>query len=290
MEKMTYQNSIGQQIIFSESSKYRWLQVSDLGGLESIQQITSSPYQDGVSAVGSSYFQSRIVSVDFVIVDPDPVDAMRNLNSVLNPKIGIGKLIVEIDGNKKVFDKVKVRIMPTKLGGESRGYGFQFTSVVFEVFDPVYSDFAYTEAEVGTGELYLGFPINITDTFVFDAVFTDGVLVYNVGDVETPVEVILDGVVLAPLVIENLTTGGKIVIGLDILVGERLIITTELDNINVVLVDTISGTESVAFQYIDIEQTEFFYLAKGENQIAISGVEGEVESAIVKFKNRYVGV
>jgi hypothetical protein len=253
-------------------------------------QSTSSPYQDGSTNVGGAYFNTRTIKIDMVVTGSDLKASIRQLNAVLNPKIGLGSLTVDRDGDIKVLGKVRTRVLPSLPGGESRGIGFQVCYIIFEAFDPFYEDQTETEATLITGANVFSFPLSITSSYRFDYTNTTGVTVTNTGDVECPITVILDGPKSSPITIENMTTGDKIVISLEILENERMTITTAIDNINVLKTDLMTGIETVAFQYIDVSQTEFFNLVSGANTIRITANEAEVEEATIKFKIRYVGV
>lgn len=290
MERLIFTNAQGQTIEFDSEGTYRWTQVSDLGEVGSTFQVTASPYQDGTTPVGDSYFESRAIKVDIIIVSDDLQAAIRQMNTVLNPKVGVAKLTYERNGIRRTLNTVKTRSMPALPGGASRGSGFQISSVLFEAFDPYYSDEEYTEASVSTGGLGLEFPLDITDSFVFDYLNTTGVTVTNGGDVECPVTIVLDGPMASPLEVESITTGEKIVLGLALLANEQLTITTQMDNINVIKKNLMTGAETVAFQYIDIAQTTFFNLTRGTNTLRITANEAEMESAAIRFKQRYVGV
>ena len=290
MERLIFKNANGQQIEFSNTSDYRWTQVEGLGEGTANMQSTSSPYQDGSTNVGGAYFNTRTIKIDMVVTGSDLKASIRQLNAVLNPKIGLGSLTVDRDGDIKVLGKVRTRVLPSLPGGESRGIGFQVCYIIFEAFDPFYEDQTETEATLITGANVFSFPLSITSSYRFDYTNTTGVTVTNTGDVECPITVILDGPKSSPITIENMTTGDKIVISLEILENERMTITTAIDNINVLKTDLMTGIETVAFQYIDVSQTEFFNLVSGANTIRITANEAEVEEATIKFKIRYVGV
>lgn len=290
MERLTYTNALGQSVVFSRTGTYRWTQVSDLGELNSAFQVTSSPYQDGVTSVGDSYFESRVIQLDMIIVSDNLIGAIRTLNQVLNPKLGLAKLTYERDGIKRSLDKVKTRTLPALPGGSSRGSTYQISRVTFEAFNPYYADETFNEAEVTTGGLLFEFPLEITDNFEFDFINTLGTLVTNAGDVECPITLIMDGPMSSPLEVINVTTGEKIVLTMALLENERLTITTELENTNVIKTDLNTGTETVAFQYIDVAETTFFSLAKGDNLIKIFAGEAEVEQTTIRFKQQFVGV
>jgi len=290
MERLIFTNARGQTVIFSNTGTYRWTNVDDLGGLTATSQTSTGPYQDGATPEGEAYLESKILTLELLITSRDLKAAIRNLNSILNPKLGIGKLTYEIDGNAKEFDKVRTRMLPSLLGQGNRGYGFQITSVMFEVFDPIYKDVNYTEAQIVSGGNFFSFPLNITDSFEFDFLNTNGVTVTNRGDIEAPLTIIMDGPLSSPVVIENMSTGEKIVTQLAIAEGERLTVITEPDNLNVLKTIISTGEETVAFQYIDTEETEFFNLQHGTNTLRITAAGAEVGEATIKFKNRYVGV
>lgn len=290
MERLTFENAIGEKIEISRYGTYRWTDVSGLGSVEASVQTTSGPYQDGLVPAADSMFLSRVIQIGLVIVSENMAAAIRELNSVFNPKLGDGMLTYERAGAARMLKRVRARSMPTMPGGASRGIGFQLSSLTLEAFNPYYMDSVETESGVATGANTFSFPLGISDEFIFDYVNSAGVTVVNVGDVESPVTIVLDGPKNAPIEIENVTTGEKIVLAMDLLENERLTITTEADDINVVLTDTETGEDTVAFQYIDISETSFWQLARGSNTIKITAGEAEVEEASVKYRNRYVGV
>lgn len=292
MERLIFENALGEQIVFDKHGTYRWTQVDGLGGNSVTYQATQSPYQDGVTPSGNAYFETFPVMVDFIIVSENMIAALRDLNRKLNPKLGLCRLIYERDGVRRCYEKVMVRSLPTLPGGNDRGLRWQMTRAVFEVSDPYYVDEGYTEEETVTGINMFEFPFELTDAddFEFDIKVASGVTVFNDGDVACPVEVIFEGPLTAPLELTNLTTGEKIVISLNLGSDERLTIFTKLEEVNVVKTTISTGTTETAFQYIDIGETDFFYLQPGENSLTLAATEGLVYGATIKYKQRYVGI
>lgn len=292
MERLIFKNATGQSITFSSArdATYRWLQVRGLGEVETEQQITTSPYQDGASPVGIAYYGIRTVQLDMAIVSDDLAAAIRELNRVLNPKLGLGTLIYERDGVSKALNRLKTRVMPTFEGGSSRGLTFQLSSVIFEAYDPLFTDAEYSEAEVVSGDNLFSFPLNVTDVYEFDYTNSAGILVDNAGDVDCPVELIFDGPCSSPIEVENLMTGEKIVLALDLTSDQRLTITTGVEDTNVMLTELSTGAQTVAFQYIDVTETTFFQLVAGLNIIKVTANEAEVETATLRYKQRYAGL
>lgn len=290
MKKIIFTNAEGQSIEFSATSKYKLKNADDLGGLESVIQTTKSPYQDGATPVGGSYFDTKIISIEFVLISESLDSDMRTLFSILNPKNGAGQLTIVMENKSYSLEKVIARVLPTRPGKKDRGKNFQVSEIIFEAFNPYYADETFNEAEVTTGGLLFEFPLEITDNFEFDFINTLGTLVTNAGDVECPITLIMDGPMSSPLEVINETTGEKIVLTMALLENERLTITTELENTNVIKTDLNTGTETVAFQYIDVAETTFFSLAKGDNLIKIFAGEAEVEQTTIRFKQQFVGV
>lgn len=290
MERLIFENALGEQIIFDKHGTYRWTQVDGLGGRVAVFQVAISPYQDGAMPIGTGYFESMPVSISFIIHADNVYDAIRELNAILNPKLGDGRLIYERNGIVRSMPRVRTRVLPSLPGGSSRGLRHQVSDVVFESYNPYFVDYAETEAEVTTGGLLFQFPLEITDNYEFDYINTQGTKVINSGDVDCPVTLVLDGPMSSPLEIINDTLSQKIVLSMPLLENERLVITTEIESINVVKTDVVTGEQTVAFEYLDVAETDFFYLAKGENVIRIFAGEAEVEQTLIKFRQYYVGI
>jgi hypothetical protein len=290
LDKVIFYNANGEKIEFSANSKYALININDLGGGSVSNKTISSPFQDGSTPIGDSYFESKLMEIEFATVSTDLPEDLRRLDSIVNPKSGNGTLELYQNGRARKLSPVRVRRMPTRRNQANIMGDFLQSTIIFEVYDPYYQDAQPIEAEVTTGGNSFNFPLNITANYEFDYVNTAGVIVNNEGDIDTPVTVIFDGPKTAPLSIENLTTGESIVLSLDLLMNERLIVTTGIQDTNVIKEDLTTGETEVAFQYIDIAETTFFTLAKGENRIQIVTDEGIVQDATVKFRNKYVGV
>lgn len=287
---MTFTNARGDSVEFSAASKYRWLSVDDLGGAEAVQQTVASPYQDGVTATGDSYYMMRTLDVTLAVIDADLRTAIRDLNTALNPKLGMGTLLYEDGPVRRSLDRVKVRKLPTLPDGGSRGARVQLTHILFDAYDPLYTDGVDTEVVLGTSGDSFSFPLDITDSFEFDYVSAGGVPVVNGGDVPCPLTITIEGPVAAPLVVENLTTGEKVVVDIAVLAGESLHISTGVADTSVILEDMATGERVSAFQYIDVEQTTFFLLGLGVNYISVTADGETSNSATIRYRQRYLGL
>jgi len=288
LKSLIFENALGLQIKFSNESTYRWLNVDDLGGNSATFQTTSSPYQDGITSVDDGYFESKLMTIDFVILSTDNPDIyMRELNFITNPKHGNGKLIWNDGIQEKVFEHVKTKILPTY--ARKKGSNYMYSSITFEVFDPLLSDKEYASFDVYSSIDNFTFDLSITDEFVFDQVGPT-IPITNVGDVSAPIIIEFTGVQNAPLKVMNLTTGENIEVDISLTADQKLTINTNLDELDVKLTTISTGVSTSAFQYIDIPNTSFFHLALGLNVLKFMNGAELSQSVTVKYKNRYVGV
>lgn len=290
MRKLYFTNARGQTVEFSATSKYKLQNVDDIGGLEAVSQSVSSPYQDGSTPVGDSFFESKVISVEFVVVS-ETLDAdIRNLNNILNPKIGVGKLAIESDDETYVLEKVKTRMLPTRPREKNQGKYFQISEIIFEIFDPLYSDVDFTTTILATTLPLLEFPIDIEDGMEFSTLDASAVTIVNEGDVEAPIQVSFKGPLTAPIVLTKAETGEKITLSLNVATDEQIEITTDDANLNVILRDLTDGSAISAFGYIDVANTDFFKLDVGNNTLELTAAANFSQVAIVKHKQKYVGV
>jgi ribosomal protein L25 (general stress protein Ctc) len=114
-------------------------------------------------------------------------------------------------------------------------------------------------------------------------------IINNAGDVDAPITFEFMGETTNPKVI-NIDTGEFIKVNRTLQNNEILIVSTEFGKKKVVLRDKVSGQETNAFGYIDLNST-FFSLKPGNNLMSYDADAGK-ENAKVKiyWKNRYQGV
>lgn len=288
MKSLTFTNAQGKQILFSKESEYRWLDITGIGGGTISFQTSSNPFQDGSSSLDDGFFESKLFAVRFAMRASNKDALFRNLNNIVNPRLGAGTLKY-FDGVKSLMlSPVKLRAMPEYEKGTP---DIMYSSLVFEAFDPLYKDSIETEEYVVSQTDLFTFPLQITEEFIFDASAAGGKsIIKNKGDVQTPVYIEIEGPLTSPIVLGNKTTSKNIVISTAIGENEVLIIDTDLSAIDVRKRNTLTGLEESAFQYLDINQTEFWTLEVGDNIILFTHGAEVAEGATLKYRNRYVGV
>ena len=111
-------------------------------------------------------------------------------------------------------------------------------------------------------------------------------VIINEGDIAAPVRIQIPGPCLNP-VVENLSTGEKIALTLEVDAGKTVLIDTAYGNLLCRLVAS-NGTQTNAMQYLTPESA-FWQLQPGENIVTFSAPSGSVEVAI-EYASRYTGV
>lgn len=143
------------------------------------------------------------------------------------------------------------------------------------------SDDARMSAWVGG----LSFPLTFPMTFSRQA---KEIIVNNEGDTYTPLLMVFYGPAINPR-ITNVTTNSFIQVNKELLVGEKLTITTSYGKKKVILTDT-DGVETNVNQFID-KDSVFWGLIPGDNTIHYEAEAGEDQANVtINWDKKYAGV
>ncbi|MBU5214557.1 phage distal tail protein [Heyndrickxia oleronia] len=284
-EKLIFTNSRGQSISFGNAAPFILLNHDGTGGVQADIQRQKSPYQDGVSYI-DTVMQERPINFQLVIMasNQNELFSLRSqLVSVMNPKLGEGKLVYQ-RGEMKHEIKAAVELAPVFPNGEeNRGATFQVALVSLLCPSPFWEEI---NPEIVKLE---DFVANFRFKFHFPVRFSvrgDSRVLINKGDVPTPIQVMFRGESLNPK-ITNITTGEFLKVNRQIPPGYSLMIDTSFNGKAVEIVAP-DGVRENAFGSIDLEST-FFSLEVGENKFAFITDGGRPE-VFVTYKHRYVGV
>jgi len=284
MQKLTFTNARGETILFGDSGQFILSHIDGTGGAPVDIKTTKSPYQDGSSFVGGQ-LSDRLVQLQGAIMAKTREDMYvlrRDLARVLNPKLGLGKLVYTNDARSYA-----VRAVPEEspVFGDRYAHN-QLFNASFLCPDPFWQD----ENDTVKGLKYeaggMTFPLRTPTMFAFAAyrgTFT------NDGDVETPVLIHYQGPAKNPL-IRNETTGEYIKVNYNLSETDVLEINTAFGQKRVEVVGQ-SGARTNVFHWIDLGST-FFQLQPGKNMLRYdSDDEADRERAKVTiyWNNRYVG-
>lgn len=288
MEKITYTNDRNQTIDIMYAFPYFFQGIEGLDGLNTDIEKFTAVGQDGTNIV-STLLSDRPIRISGAIKgkDKDEIAQHRKeLLTIFNPK-SKGTLTYYY-GN--VIRKIDCQVEKGPVFKKTAIYKVQEFVIDLICPNPFLTDYNQTEVVATSGASSFKFPVAITNSFKFGYFNQDGFVVENTGDVECPVEIIVDGPQTAPLTIENSVTGEKIAIGLSLTADEKLTITTAIEDINVTKTTISTGVTVSAFQYIDVSQSDFFQLRLGLNNIVVTANGTDIGSATIRYKNRYVGV
>lgn len=108
----------------------------------------------------------------------------------------------------------------------------------------------------------------------------------NIGNVESPVFILLAGALGSPIVLTNTTTNESITIRYDLQANESLMIDTSDDNLSVTL---RKGSETIDALHYCTVGSQFWKLAVGENVIEYSvGSRGSSPRGYLTFRPRWI--
>ena len=112
-------------------------------------------------------------------------------------------------------------------------------------------------------------------------------VIYNAGDIATPVELYFKGPAVEPTIFLN-DTGQYIKVKKDLAAGDTLYINTAFRNKKVEIIS--DGTREDAWDYLDMTSS-FFWLQPGDNVISYSHTGTERSTGVeIIYKERYLGV
>jgi hypothetical protein len=289
MQRVVYTNSRGQSVELKSSAPFLLQSVDGLGDVDADTQTQKSPFQDGSTYI-DSVLQERAISLEIVIIASDKPTLLQQrqyLASVFNPKLGQGILRYENGEVVREIEAVSDGVPVFPSGRENRGPIFQKALINLICPNPYW----LTEEKVDQLVVWEGgleFPLELP-TFFAQQSTNKAKILFNDGDVETPIFVTFHGPATAPIRIVNVTTGEFIEVNQSLLHGERLEISTAFGQKRVTKV-LADGTEVNAFHYISLDST-FFQLIPGNNLLDYStGADYERAAVKITWRNRYLAV
>ena len=283
-EKVVYKNSRGQSIELTNRLPFLLESVEGRGGVEADVQTQTAPYQDGATYIDTLLSTRGLtLNVNIMADNRDELNSLRqSIGTVFNPKLGIGTLIYSNGATEREIEVV-VDGSPAFPVGDAKGRWFQRTSINLVAPNPYWQDVAVEnyklEDFVGSFKFKFRLPVKFSAR-------GDSRVLFNKGDVPTPILVEFRGIAVNPK-ITNLETGEFIRVNRTIEQGYKLIIDTSFGQKRVEIVAP-DGTTSNAFHYIDLDST-FFSLDLGETRFGFI-TEGGNPEVYVTYKHRYLSV
>lgn len=294
IEKLTYVNDLGEQIVFSQNSTYH-VNFQDITGLSDIRNTifsVSGMGQDGDLFLGSR-IDAREIDITGVIRErkKDVVQVLRRtLTHVLNPK-NTARLVYECGEIKRVINCVTENAPVFK-----RQPIFEQFSINLVCLNPFWSETTDIREDIALWRGSFEFPepggLELQDEVGWEIGYREPSLIVNVsnlGDVPSGMKIVFYalGVVENPSLL-NVKTGEFIKFNLSMDPGDVLSITTGYGEKTVTLLR--NHIESNAFRSLDVDST-YIQLASGDNLFRYDADSDlkNLEIAIY-HKNLYMGV
>ena len=232
-------------------------------------QTQKSPYQHGTTLI-DTILSERNCNMNLIIIGRSKQEKMekrRQLIKAFSPRIGMGKLKWYQEGLEKEFILEAMPDEAPMIPSGSEGVLHQEAVINLMAPDPTW---------------YSGI-----NTIEYNTAETGRVNVYNDGDVETSVQIIIEGACENPEVI-NMTTGEKIELnGVTLLEGEKISINTKYGVKTATHYDSDQRRSNMLGK-LGVSSV-MFYLQAGSNQIEVRTTSGN-PMVELKFKSRYGGV
>lgn len=283
--KLYFTNARGESVLFDGSTPPLLLsKLEGVGGAPAEIQMLRAPYQDGSTFI-DAVLGPRYLDVEGMIwsVRPDEVmDRRQKLVRVLNPKLGPGRLRLEIGGTVREIDAI---VESSPVFPDRGAAPIQRFAVSFVCPDPAWRD---PKEEIWTLAGFVGgfsFPLSFPLSFGMVGQTLD---IINRGDLDTPVFIRIIGPLRNP-VLENKTTGERITITRELAAGEVLEINTAFGQKSVTIIDA-AGNRSNGFHYVAPDSV-FWQMVPGVNRISYAATEETPASAVtLSFYHRFAGV
>jgi len=286
MRRLTYENSRGESIEFYHSPLLIE-SLTGIGGVEADLQSQKSPNQDGDTHI-RTVLNPRFINLVGSFVPRDLVTIRkhrREIARICNPKLDLGTLTLEIDGDVK---QIKCILDGGPVFPERGNNVFQTFMITFKCPNPYWLDQLKTDQLV-VWEGGLTFPLRLPTKFARLSSKKAKILL-NEGDVETPILVTFNGPATAPITIKNLTTGQYIQVNRDLVAGEKLEINTAFGQKRVTKI-LEDGTRENATHYMKMPGSEFLNLEVGNNLFEYStGLDYEQAGVSIQWRNRFLAL
>lgn len=288
-ERFVFTNERGDFVTLLDDEPYLINSMTGLGGTGVISQVTKAPFQDG-STLLDKILEERVITVVFTILAStaeDLYERRREISKIFNPKLGQGLIRFLYPGGVKVITATVEGAPTFSMNNTDSGKEHQRVAVSLLCTSPFWED----ENDITHGLIAFdgafSFPLEFNPTI---SMGTQGsfVEIDNIGDVKTPVGLVVHGEIVNPSII-NITTGEYITLNTTINDGDKVEIDTSFGNKRIELVEA-SGTRTNIFHLIDIDST-FWSLVTGVNRLEYSADSAGTGAAVyITHNRRYLGI
>jgi len=282
LRRLTFTNNRGESIEFY-LSPFLIESLEGIGEVEAELQEQVAPYRDGSIHI-DAILRPRFIELEGSITNINLEEIRKKrqeLSRVCNPKLGLGKITLELDGSIKEIHGVPEGsvVFPDRERNP-----FQPFMITWKCPDPYWKDLQEVSRDLKAYEGKFTFPFQFPVQFGIES---DNTTLINEGDTSAPVIIEIKGPIRRP-VIENLTTGKYMQINAIIEADQTLVIDTNPRNKRV---EIKSGGETRKVMGFFDHGGDFWQLDVGENEIRYRADAGIADAvATVSWQNQYVGI
>lgn len=283
MRRLMYENSRGESIEFYLSP----LVIESLTGIGEVAadlQSQKSPYQDGDMHI-DTILDPRFIDLEGSITKTD-FKSIKNYRKhilrVCNPKLGLGRITLELDGDLKEIDGT----LDGSPSFPERGQNpFQKFMITWKCPDPYWKDPQEVSRALRAYQPLFKYPVTYPVIYGYSG---DTTTLDNEGDVDAPVTIDIQGPIKNPQV-RNLTTNEYIKLNRTLSADEVFHVDTNEQNKRVEIYRNGSVIEK-AWGYLD-DYSTFWKLIPGGNEIEYIADSGSNDAIVaVGWKSRYAGI
>ncbi|WP_424474839.1 phage tail family protein [Oceanobacillus kimchii] len=282
MRRLTYENARGERIVFY-LSPILIESLTGIGEVDADLQGQKSPYQDGETHL-DVILQPRFIDLEGSILKTDlkEMKAYRKyILRVCNPKLGLGKITLELDGDiKEIFG-----VLDGTPAFPERGRDvWQKFLITWKCPSPYWRDPNQTSESL---QSYVGnFTLPFTLPFEL-GVSGSHTTLFNNGDIPASVRIDIQGPVTNPQIL-NKTNGQWLKVNRSIARNEILHIDTTEGRKRVEIYR--NGRVYDVFGYLDYD-SEWIKLDTGANEIEHIADAGDSNSLVaITWNSMYVGI
>lgn len=294
MQKLIYENLLGERITLGGAPPYILAGVSGLGPTETALVSTRGAYQNGATTRGATRTQ-RIVRARFSILGAQTRQAMYEARRAASRLLALPRCLDATTGamGRLIYENDAIRCWTyavpeaSDTDGRRTDNALGELSVTFRCDSPYWSALAQEARVLRMGEGGLALPFTLPfalGTRAFTATCE------NDGAIDAPVRIEILGCGEKPA-LYNETTGAAIRLERAIASGERLIIETDPDRLSVTIAHG-DGTRENAFGYLDAQcAVTAFVLRPGQNTLRYVPDQSAADSVItILWRSRQEGV
>ena len=286
MEKFTYTNSKGKNVVIGSNTGLQLIAATGLTAMEIIPYTIQGYRQNGYTLTNTQ-LGTRIISLEFAVfgkTEQEFYQKRLELINTFNPLLGEGVLIYD---NGYIQRAINVQVTQALNVGTSHTSNLKTYTIEFTAYNPLWRDVAENALMLGDFTGGLTFPFDFPSTGVTFASKGAVSAIDITGDIPSPIRAEFKGGATTPkLTLKE--TSEFIKVNITLADSEELVITTDYGN-KIVNKKTTSGTYESANHLISNDST-FFSLPIGKNTLSFSADAGDNVEVFIYWYNWYMGV